>query len=219
MLEFSAIGDYGVIGDCRSAALVSKRGSIDWLCWPRFDSASIFAALLDHEHGGGWSISPSCDRTVDRRYVPDTNVLVTRFGAATGTIVLTDLMPVRENTSLVADHEIIRQVECLSGEVEIEVEAGAARELRGSDAEPGRSRDARVAFLSWPWSLLVARQMLIWRSRRASAQNAHISTLRVLMRRRSQPRARLAQISTAPTSATRRILRPDMESALSSGDR
>src|SRR5438552_9359377 len=96
MLEFSAIGDYGVIGDCRSAALVSKRGSIDWLCWPRFDAPSIFAALLDRERGGCWSISPSCDCTVDRRYVPDTNVLVTRFNAATGTVVLTDLRQVRE---------------------------------------------------------------------------------------------------------------------------
>src|SRR5438093_4406465 len=97
--EMPKIQDYAIVGNGRSAALVSKRGSIDWLCWPRFDSASIFAALLDRERGGRWSISPSCNCTVDRHYVPDTNVLETRFSAATGTIVLTDLMPVRENTS------------------------------------------------------------------------------------------------------------------------
>ena len=120
--EFPAIGDYAVIGDCRSAALVSKYGSIDWLCWPRFDSPSIFAALLDRERGGAWSISPVGAYSVARRYIPNTNILETRFETSTGTVVLTDLMPVRENSSLVPDHEIIRQVECTSGEVEIEVQ-------------------------------------------------------------------------------------------------
>ncbi len=124
-LESSSIGDYGVVGDCRSAALVSKRGSIDWLCWPRFDSASIFAAVLDRERGGCWSISPSSDCAIERGYIPDTNVLATRFNGDAGTVVLTDLMPVRENTSentsAVPDHEIIRQLECTSGEVAIEV--------------------------------------------------------------------------------------------------
>ena len=117
---FPAIGDYGVIGDCRSAALVSKHGSIDWLCWPRFDSASIFAALLDRETGGSWNISPTSTYTAEHRYQPDTNILETHFKTAGGTAVLTDLMPVRENMSMVPDHEIIRQLECTSGEVEIE---------------------------------------------------------------------------------------------------
>ncbi len=120
--QFPAIGDYAVIGDCRSAALVSKYGSIDWLCWPRFDSPSIFAALLDRERGGAWSISPAGTYSVARRYIPNTNILETRFQTRTGTVVLTDLMPIRENSSLVPDHEIIRQVECTSGEVEIEVQ-------------------------------------------------------------------------------------------------
>lgn len=114
------IGDYGVIGDCRSAALVSKDGSLDWLCWPRFDSPSIFAALLDRERGGCWSISPVGECSINRQYLPDTNILQTTFTTRSGTVVLTDLMPVRENSSLVPDHEIIRLVECTSGEVEIE---------------------------------------------------------------------------------------------------
>ena len=55
------IQDYGVIGDCRAAALIGRNGSLDWLCWPRFDSASIFAALLDRDKGGCWQIAPTCD--------------------------------------------------------------------------------------------------------------------------------------------------------------
>lgn len=119
--EFPLIGSYGVIGDCRSAALVSTTGSIDWLCWPRFDSPSIFAALLDRDRGGTWSISPVGDYSVERRYLPETNILETDFRTPAGTVGLIDLMPVRENTSLVPDHEIIRMVECTAGEVDIEI--------------------------------------------------------------------------------------------------
>ena len=119
---FPKIGDYAVIGDCRSAAMVSKHGSIDWLCWPRFDSPSIFAALLDRERGGHWSISPVGAYSVSRQYIPNTNILLTNFVTSTGHLVLSDLMPVRENTELVPDHEIVRQAECKSGEVEILVQ-------------------------------------------------------------------------------------------------
>ena len=121
--DFPAIADYGIIGDCRSAALVSNRGSIDWLCWPRFDSPSVFAALLDQERGGYWSITPVGPYSAQRKYVDNSNVLETRFETASGVATLTDLMPVQENsTGLVPDHEIIRRVTCLSGELEVEVE-------------------------------------------------------------------------------------------------
>ena len=118
---FPAIGDYAIVGDCRSAALISKRGSLDWLCWPRFDSPSIFAALLDRKRGGHWSISPTGSYSVQRRYIPNTNVLETRFVTSRGIAVLTDLMPVRENSTMVPDHEVIRRLTCVSGEMEIEV--------------------------------------------------------------------------------------------------
>ena len=63
----SRIQDYGIIGDCRSAALISRRGSLDWLCWPRFDSPSIFAALLDPERGGFFTTASHHERLIARR--------------------------------------------------------------------------------------------------------------------------------------------------------
>lgn len=120
------IGDYGVIGDCRSAALVSKYGSIDWLCWPRFDSPSIFAAILDTEKGGHWSIRPKQAFRVERSYIRDSNVLETRFATDTGQVSLTDLMPVCsedfKRTNLFPDHQIVRQLSCHEGQVEMELD-------------------------------------------------------------------------------------------------
>src|SRR5205814_4893445 len=92
--EVTKIQDYAIIGNGRSAALISKQGSLDWLCWPRFDSPSIFGALLDGEHGGRFSIRPRGMFRSDRAYLRDTNVLHTRFYAAGGEVSLTDFMPV-----------------------------------------------------------------------------------------------------------------------------
>src|SRR5438477_123868 len=108
----------------RSAALVSRDGSIDWLCWPRFDSPSIFGALLD-ETAGHWKIAPAGPFRTERRYIQDTNVLQTRFHTATGSLLMTDLMPVvsasEEHHILLPEHQILRVVECESGNVELEM--------------------------------------------------------------------------------------------------
>jgi GH15 family glucan-1,4-alpha-glucosidase len=120
----SRIEDYAVIGDSRSAGLVSKSGSIDWLCWPRFESASLFAAILDPVVGGHWRIAPMSSVRTTRRYVGESNVLVTEFETLEGTMRLTDLMPVfseeEKKQVLVPEHELLRIVECVRGEVEIE---------------------------------------------------------------------------------------------------
>ena len=120
------IQDYGIIGDCRAAALIGRNGSMDWLCWPQFDSPAIFAAILDSRRGGYWRIAPSTACQTSRRYVGDTNVLEASFITSTGAALLTDLMPVAseefKRTYLMADHEILRQVECTQGEVTLEVE-------------------------------------------------------------------------------------------------
>ncbi|MDQ3349437.1 MAG: DUF5911 domain-containing protein, partial [Acidobacteriota bacterium] len=137
-----AIQEYAAIGDGRTVALVGRHGSIDWLCWPRFDSPSIFGALLD-EHGGCWSLAPTAASRVTRRYLDDTNVLETRFDTATGTLVLTDLMPVASEEDkgrlLLPDHEILRVAECVRGEIEIEMQC-APRPDYGR--RPGRIRHA-----------------------------------------------------------------------------
>jgi GH15 family glucan-1,4-alpha-glucosidase len=122
--EASPIDAYAIVGDCRAAALVSRAGSIDWLCWPRFDSPPLFAALLD-ERAGRFSIAPTLPFRSERRYAPDSNVLETRFHTDSGTATVTDLMPVASDDEqrrlLLPDHELLRVVRCERGEVEIEV--------------------------------------------------------------------------------------------------
>jgi GH15 family glucan-1,4-alpha-glucosidase len=87
------IEDYALIGDCKSAALVGRDGSIDWLCWPRFDSEACFAALLGSRDHGRWLIAPRAAASITRRYRPDTLVLETHFETPDGAVTLVDFMP------------------------------------------------------------------------------------------------------------------------------
>ena len=92
----SRIEDYALIGDCESAALISRDGSIDWMCWPRFDSEACFAALLGTPEHGRFRVAPEAEPTrVTRRYRPDTLILETRFETADGVATLIDFMPIR----------------------------------------------------------------------------------------------------------------------------
>jgi len=120
------IGDYGVIGDCRSAALISRHGSIDWLCWPRLDSPSILAAILDRTRGGRWSICTEEPFQAERAYIRDSNVLQTHFSSSSGRATLTDLMPVDSEAfkcgSLLPDHQLIRDLRCTSGKFHFSME-------------------------------------------------------------------------------------------------
>jgi len=115
------IGDYGVIGDLHTAALVGRNGSIDWFCAPRFDSPSVFGALLDHARGGRWRIAPAGPATSEQRYLPGTNILVTTFRVESGGVfVVTDFMPV--GSSRDGRSEIHRRVQCTRGSADVEVE-------------------------------------------------------------------------------------------------
>jgi len=111
------IEDYALIGDCESAALVGRNGSIDWLCWPRFDSDACFAALLGSPDNGRWLIAPVEPAHITRRYRPDTLILETRFETASGVVVLIDFMPPRGNVS-----DLIRIVVGERGEVKMRTE-------------------------------------------------------------------------------------------------
>lgn len=100
-LEMPArIEDYALIGDCETAALVGRDGSIDWLCWPRFDSPACFAALLGTPNNGRWLLAPDDPKArVTRRYREDTLILETRFETQTGAVLVVDFMPPRRRTS------------------------------------------------------------------------------------------------------------------------
>mgnify|MGYP003580142156 FL=1 len=94
-MSYLPLGQYGVIGDLHTAALIGSNGSIDWCCLPRFDSPSMFGALLDHERGGRWQIWPVDPWTSEQRYLPGTNVLQTVFHLSGGGVLdVTDFMPV-----------------------------------------------------------------------------------------------------------------------------
>jgi GH15 family glucan-1,4-alpha-glucosidase len=96
------IEDYAMIGDCKTAALVGRNGSIDWLCWPRFDSAACFAALLGAADNGRWLIAPKHPPlAVGRRYRPGTLILETEFRVETGRAAIVDFMPPAQGTDLV----------------------------------------------------------------------------------------------------------------------
>jgi len=119
-MAYHEIREYGVIGDMRTAALVSRFGSIDWCCFPRFDSTSLFARILDDGRGGHWSVAPAGESGADHRYEAGTNVLVTRFRTPTGVLEVTDFMPVLEwNRQLASHHEIHRCLRVPEGRVEV----------------------------------------------------------------------------------------------------
>ncbi|MBU6456465.1 MAG: glycoside hydrolase family 15 protein [Bradyrhizobium sp.] len=112
------IEDYGLIGDCETAALVGRDGSIDWLCWPSFDSDACFAGLLGTSRQGRWQIAPAQEVTkTSRRYWDDTLILETRFETAGGTVAVIDFMPPRGKAS-----DIVRLVRGISGQVKLRME-------------------------------------------------------------------------------------------------
>jgi GH15 family glucan-1,4-alpha-glucosidase len=119
------IDDYALLGDCHSAALVGRDGSIDWACFPRFDSAAVFCRLLDLRRGGTFQVSPEGEWRSTRRYLEDTNVVETTFTTPTGVLEVTDCMPVRpgsaRNPRVGARHSLLRRVRCVGGEVRTRV--------------------------------------------------------------------------------------------------
>jgi GH15 family glucan-1,4-alpha-glucosidase len=119
-MDFEPIEDYGVIGNMRSIALVGTHGSIDFFCFPRFDSPTVFAALLDPEKGGMFCIQPELDGERSKQlYLPDTNILVTRFLSDNGIAEITDFMPILKKG---VPNQLIRMVKLIQGQVTFKLE-------------------------------------------------------------------------------------------------
>jgi alpha,alpha-trehalase len=143
------IGEYGLLADCNTAALVSRDGSIDWLCLPRYDAPSVFGRILDPD-AGHWSIRPAASFTAKRRYLPGTLVIETTFSTETGVVGVTDALAFAEGQrghalGYDAPHELLRSVRGLGGEVELvfelapRTEYGLVRPLFRKEGDGGRT--------------------------------------------------------------------------------
>src|SRR5690348_3842203 len=109
--RYKPVDDYGVIGDLHTVALVGSDGSIDFMCFPRFDSPSIFAALLDQPHGGRFSLAPQLPAARHKQiYMPDSNVLLTRFFSEDGLAEVSDFMAI---TPAGPAHNLVRRAKCI----------------------------------------------------------------------------------------------------------
>ena len=126
--RYKPIGDYGLISDMHSCALVARDGSIDWCCFPRFDSPAVFSRIIDWLKGGYVKVAPCGPRSVSRRYLPGTKVLETTFQTDTGVAKLTDFMPTHPHhrpdkpLEVSSRQQVLRILECVSGSTQFSVE-------------------------------------------------------------------------------------------------
>ena len=128
-MSYQPIADYGIIGDLRSVALVGKNGCIDWCCLPSFDSPSVFGALLDDEKGGCFRLHATGDGGVKQIYLPDTNVLVTRFMSEQGMAEVTDFMPISRELGGKTEQsarQLVRMAKAIRGPVQFRLECRPA---------------------------------------------------------------------------------------------
>jgi GH15 family glucan-1,4-alpha-glucosidase len=126
-MPYQPIENYGIIGNMHTVALVGMNGSIDWFCDPHFDSASIFAAILDDEKGGRYKISPTSNGITNKQmYWPETNVLVTRFLSPDGVGEVIDFMPVGRADGEIGYHKLIRRVHVVRGSMTFKMECQPA---------------------------------------------------------------------------------------------
>src|SRR5262250_2209501 len=122
-MAYQPIENYGVIGDTQTVALVGMNGSIDWFCFPRFDSPSVFAAILDDKKGGHFKIAPRTDTIAHKQlYWPETNVLITRFLSPDGVAEITDYMPIGRHTTAAGSRQVVRRVELVRGSMAFRLE-------------------------------------------------------------------------------------------------
>ena len=151
------IENYGIIGNMRTIALVSIDGSIDWLCYPHFDSPSVFAAILDRKKGGYFKIAPVGNFKKKQLYRPDTNVLVTRFLHKDGVGEITDFMPMGArdgNSNGNRSCQIIRMVRVVRGELKFRLECFPAFDYARKDHKVHLRKEGAVfdsGEMAWPF--------------------------------------------------------------------
>ncbi|HXB33642.1 MAG TPA: glycoside hydrolase family 15 protein [Puia sp.] len=142
-MSYQPIENYGVIGDLNTIALVGLNGSIDFMCFPRFDSPSVFAALVDDKKGGSYRISPEFrEMKTKQLYFPDTNVLLTRFLSAEGVGEIIDFMPVDPN----GEKRLIRRVTTVRGEVRYRLQCRPRFNYAKTDHSVVRTSDREIVF-------------------------------------------------------------------------
>lgn len=123
-MSIRRINDYAVVGDGRTVALISRWGSVDWLCWPHIDGASVFGALLDHERGGAFSLRPNGHFDAEHCYLEASNVLRTRWHGRDGEAEVVDFMsipPLRSDGKVHPESALVRRVHCRRGQVALRV--------------------------------------------------------------------------------------------------
>src|SRR4051812_31986545 len=116
-----AIADHGLVGDLQTAALISADGSVDWFCCPRFDSPSVFGALLDPGGGHFWIRPATSGYRARQMYLPDTAVLITRFLSEAGVSELIDFMPPTGH-GVTDNHRLVRMLRCVRGEMSFAID-------------------------------------------------------------------------------------------------
>lgn len=137
---YRPIGDYAVIGNGRTVALVASDTSIDWLCLPDIDSDAVFCRLLDERNGGSFRVGPTGEHSSVRSYLGDTNVLVTTFTTGTGVVQVTDLMPAPDAARPAA---VLRRVGGIAGSVDVEIAFRPTRVCRGTRRDRADGRRCR----------------------------------------------------------------------------
>jgi GH15 family glucan-1,4-alpha-glucosidase len=150
-MSYLPIENYGVIGDMRSVALVGKHGSIDWCCLPAFDSPSVFGAILDDRKGGFWSLAPAVECTVRQMYLPDTNVLMTRFFADQGMGEVIDFMPIGREAGGQTEQDarqVIRIAKSVRGSIPFRMECRPAFNYGRHGHEVDLDREGRGAIFA-----------------------------------------------------------------------
>jgi len=152
-MSYLPIEHYGIIGDMRTVALVGKNGSIDWMCLPNFDSPSVFAAILDDAKGGAFWLGPESGYEVKQMYLPNTNVLITRFFADEGMAEVTDFMSIGREAGGETDqsaHQLVRIVKAVRGPVHFRMRCTPAFDYARQTHQTTLGIDATSALFASP---------------------------------------------------------------------